>query len=449
MFEQLQSRLGAVLNRLRGRGSLSETDVEQALREIRLVLLEADVNVKIARDFVARVRDAAVGQEVWKSLTPGQQVVQIVHTELIRLLGEAHRALRPAPQPPTVILLAGLHGTGKTTTAGKLAVHLKKRGREPVLAAADLSRPAAVRQLEIVGERAGVPVVVPAPGEDAVALARRALQVCRDRAADTLIIDSAGRLHIDDDLVAELARIREATAPHYTLLVLDAMAGQDAVRMAEGFHRAVPIDGVILTKLDGDARGGAALSVVATLAVPIMYVGTGERLDALEPFHPDRMASRILGMGDVLTLIERAQEQVTVDEAREMERKLRRADFTLEDFTKQLRQVRAMGPLDQVLAMIPGFNARRAGLPGAGEVDERALGRIEAMINSMTPAERRHPDVIDGSRRRRIARGNGTSVQEVNRLLRQFADAKKMLKQMESLGRRAGKPGRFPTSLEP
>jgi len=447
MFEQLQTRLGGVLNRLRGRGALSEADVDQALREIRLVLLEADVNVKIARDFVARVREAAVGQEVWKSLTPGQQVVQIVHTELVRLLGETHHALVPAPQPPTVILLAGLHGTGKTTTAGKLALHLKKRGREPVLAAADLSRPAAVRQLEIVGERAGVPVVTPAPGEDAVAVARRALAVCRDRAADTLIVDSAGRLHVDDDLVAELVRIREATAPHYTLLVLDAMAGQDAVRMAEGFHRAVPLDGVILTKLDGDARGGAALSVVATLGVPILYVGTGERLDALEPFHPDRMASRILGMGDVMTLIEKAQEQVTVDEAREMERKLRRAEFTLEDFTKQLRQVRAMGPIDQVLAMIPGFSARRAGQPG--EIDERALGRIEAMINSMTPAERRHPDVIDGSRRRRIARGSGTSVQEVNRLLRQFADAKKMLRQIESMGRRAGKLGKLPTSLEP
>jgi signal recognition particle subunit SRP54 len=448
MFEQLQTRLGGILNRLRGRGALSEADVEAALREIRLVLLEADVNVKIARDFVARVREAAVGQEVWKSLTPGQQVVQIVHAELVRLLGEAHRALVPAPQPPTVILLAGLHGTGKTTTAGKLAAHLKRRGRAPVLAAADLSRPAAVRQLEIVGERAGVPVVAPTAGEDAVAVARRALEVCRDRAADTLIVDSAGRLHVDEDLVAELARIREAVAPHYTILVLDAMAGQDAVRMAEGFHRAVPLDGVILTKLDGDARGGAALSVVATLGVPILYVGTGERLEALEPFHPDRMASRILGMGDVLTLIEKAQEQVTVDDAREMERKLRRAEFTLEDFTKQLRQVRAMGPIDQVLAMIPGFSAKRAGLPG-GEIDERALGRIEAMINSMTPAERRHPDVIDGSRRRRIARGSGTSVQEVNRLLRQFGDAKKMLKQIESMGRRAGKRGRLPTSLEP
>jgi signal recognition particle subunit SRP54 len=250
--------------------------------------------------------------------------------------------------------------------------------------------------------------------------------------------------------VAELARIREAVSPHYTLLVLDAMAGQDAVRMAEGFHRAVPLDGVILTKLDGDARGGAALSVTATLGIPILYAGTGERLDALEPFHPDRMASRILGMGDVLTLIEKAQEQVTADEAREMERKLRRAAFTLEDFTKQLRQVRAMGPLDQVLSMIPGFTARRAGLPGAADFDERALGRIEAMINSMTPAERRHPEVIDGSRRRRIARGSGTSVQDVNRLLRQFADAKKMLKQIESMGRRAGRGlGRPPMPFEP
>ena len=449
MFEQLQTRLGGILNRLRGRGTLSEADVEQALREIRLVLLEADVNLKIARDFVARVREAAVGQEVWKSLTPGQQVVQIVHAELVRLLGQAHRALQPAPQPPTVILLAGLHGTGKTTTAGKLAAHLKKRGRTPVLVAADLSRPAAVRQAEIVGERAQVPVVVPAHGDDAVAVARRALALSRDRAADTLIVDSAGRLHIDEDLVAELARIREAVSPHYTLLVLDAMAGQDAVRMAEGFHRAVPLDGVILTKLDGDARGGAALSVVATLGVPILYVGTGERLDALEPFHPDRMASRILGLGDVLTLIEKAQEQVTADDAREMERKLRRADFTLEDFMKQLRQVRAMGPIDQVLAMIPGFSARGKGLPGGSEIDERALGRIEAMINSMTPGERRHPEMIDGSRRRRIARGSGTSVQDVNRLLRQFADAKKMLKQIESMGRRAGKLGRLPTSLEP
>jgi len=434
MFEQLQGRLNGILSRLRGRGTLSMEDVDAALREIRLALLEADVNVKVARDSIARVREAAVGQEIWKSLTPGQQVVQIVYTELTRLLGEAHHAFVPAPKPPTVILLVGLHGTGKTTTAGKLALHLKKHGRSPLLAACDLSRPAAVRQLQIVGQTAGVPVVTPEPGAAPVAVARQALERCYAAAADTLIVDSAGRLHIDEDLVAELAMIREAVSPHYTVLVLDAMAGQDAVRMAEGFHRAVLLDGLILTKLDGDARGGAALSVVATTGKPILFIGTGERLDALEPFHPDRIASRILGMGDVLTLIERAQEQVTADQARELERKLRRAEFTLEDFTKQLRQVRAMGPLDQLLSMIPGMGARLR----AADVDERQLMRIEAMINSMTPAERRHPEMIDGSRRRRIARGSGTSVQDVNRLLRQFAEARKMLKQIESLGRKRG-----------
>jgi len=436
MFEQLQSKLGGVLNRLRGRGTLSAEDVDAAAREIRLALLEADVNVAVARAFVARVREAAIGQEVWKSLTPGQQVVQIVYEELTRLLGTSNRSLTPAPHPPTVILLVGLHGTGKTTTAGKLAAHLKKRGRSPVLAAADLSRPAAVRQVEIVGQQAGVPVVSPAPGEDAVAVAARALVRCRELAADTLIVDSAGRLHIDEDLVAELVRVRDAVSPHYTLLVLDAMAGQEAVRMAEGFHRAVPLDGLILTKLDGDARGGAALSVVATLERPILFIGTGERLDALEAFHPDRVASRILGMGDVLTLIERAQEQVTADQAKELERKLRRSELTLEDFTQQIRQVRAMGPLDQVLSMIPGMGAKLKGV----QVDEGEFKRIEAMIGSMTPGERRHPEVIDGSRRRRIARGSGTSVQEVNRLLRQFTEARKMLKQIEGMGRRKGKP---------
>ncbi|HVI84617.1 MAG TPA: signal recognition particle protein, partial [bacterium] len=354
-----------------------------------------------------------------------------------------YHPLRLNSRPPTVVLLAGLHGTGKTTTAGKLALHLRKQGRAPLLAAADIYRPAAVTQLQVLGRSADVPVFAPGAGMDPVEVARRALDRARDTAADVLIIDSAGRLHIDEALLAELTRIREQTAPHYTLLVLDAMAGQDAVRMAEGFHQAVPIDGLILTKLDGDARGGAALSVVATLGRPIFFVGTGERLEALEPFHPDRMASRILGMGDMLTLIERAQEQVTTEQAREMERKLRRAEFTLEDFTRQLRQVRAMGPLDQLLGMIPGMGARMRG----AEVDERALGRLEAMVGSMTPEERRHPQIIDGSRRRRIARGSGTSVQEVNRLLRQFDEAKKMLRQLEAQGRRRGKlPLPFPPS---
>ncbi len=434
MFEQLQARLGTILTRLQGRGILSLEDVDSALREIRRALLEADVNLAVAREFVSRVRETAVGQEIWKSLTPGQQVVQIVFAELTRLLGAAHHALTPASSPPTVILLVGLHGTGKTTTAGKLAVYLKKQGRSPMLAAVDLHRPAAVRQLEVVGRSAGVPVATPGPQTDPAEAAREALARCREGLADTLIIDSAGRLHIDQELIAELGRIREAVSPHYTVLVLDAMAGQDAVRMAEGFHGTVPLDGLILTKLDGDARGGAALSVVATLGRPILFIGTGERLDALEPFHPDRIASRILGMGDVLTLIERAQAQVTAEQARELEHKLRRAEFTLEDFLRQLRQVRAMGPLDQLLAMMPGVGARAQG----AEVDERALARIEAMINSMTPSERRRPEIIDGSRRRRIARGSGTSVQEVNRLLRQFGDARKMLRQIGAAGRRKG-----------
>lgn len=442
MFEQLQNRLGEIFTRLRGRGTLSEADVDEALREIRRALLEADVNFQVAREFVGRVRETAVGQEVWKSLTPGQQVVQIVFTELTRMLGATHHPLRLAPKPPTVILLVGLHGTGKTTTAGKLALHLKQQGRTVLLAAGDVYRPAAVTQLQVVGKAAGVPVFALGAGADPVDVARQALERARATGADALIIDSAGRLHIDAELLAELTRIREVTAPHDTLLVLDAMAGQDAVRMAEGFHGAVPIDGLILTKLDGDARGGAALSVVATLGRPIFFVGTGERLEALEPFHPDRIASRILGMGDVLTLIERAQGQITAEQAREMERKLRRAEFTLEDFTAQLRQVRAMGPLDQLLGMIPGLGSRLRG----AEVDERALGRIEAMIGSMTPDERRHPHIIDGSRRRRIARGSGTSVQEVNRLLRQFDEVKKMLRQFESRGHRKGK---FPMPLPP
>jgi signal recognition particle subunit SRP54 len=442
MFEQLQGRLGEIFTRLRGRGTLSPEDVDAALREVRLALLEADVNFQVTRDFIARVREAAVGQEIWKSLSPGQQVVQLVFAELTRLLGTAHHPLRLSPTPPTVLLLVGLHGTGKTTTAGKLALHLKKQGRTPLLAAADVYRPAAITQLQVVGKTAGVPVFALGTGTDPVEVARQALERARQTAADVLIIDSAGRLHIDAELLGELTRMREATAPHTTLLVLDAMAGQDAVRMAEGFHRAVPIDGLILTKLDGDARGGAALSVVAALERPIFFVGTGERLEALEPFHPDRVASRILGMGDVLTLIERAQAEVTVEQAREVERKLRRAEFTLEDFTKQLRQVRAMGPLDQLLGMIPGLGQRMKG----AEVDERALGRVEAVIGSMTPDERRRPQIIDGSRRRRIARGSGTSVQEVNRLLRQFDEVKKMMRQLESRGRKGKLPMPFPPS---
>jgi signal recognition particle subunit SRP54 len=428
VFEGLQARLGEIIRKVTGRGTLSREDVDAMLREVRLALLEADVNFKVARDVIERIRAAAVGQEVWKHLSPGQQVVKIVHEELTRLLGGSARQLRFASNPPTVILLVGLHGVGKTTTAGKLAAFLRRRGRAPLLVATDLKRPAAVEQLEVVGRQVRVPVFGPAERSDPVAVAQDALSFAAAEGHDVVIVDSAGRLHIDDELMAELNRMHAALQPRETLLVLDAMAGQDAVRMAEQFAARLPLDGLILTKLDGDARGGAALSVVATIDRPILFVGVGEKSDALEPFHPDRMASRILGMGDMLTLIERAEEMVSAEKAAEMERKLRRHQFTLSDFLEQLHQVRQMGPLDQLLEMIPGFaKARASGL----SVDERQLGRIEAMIQSMTPQERGTPAIIDGSRRRRIARGSGVTVQEVNRLLKQFEEARRLMRQVE------------------
>jgi signal recognition particle subunit SRP54 len=440
VFEGLQARLGEIMKRLTGRGALNPEDVDATLREVRLALLEADVNFKVARDVVERIRQAAVGQEVWKHLSPGQQVVKIVHQELTALLGGAARELRFASQPPTVILLVGLHGVGKTTTAGKLAAFLRRRGRNPLLVATDLRRPAAVRQLQVVGAGVKVPVFAPEGATDPVAVARSAVESATSDGHDVVVIDSAGRLHVDDALMAELAAMHNALQPQETLLVLDAMAGQDAVRMAEQFGARLRLDGLILTKLDGDARGGAALSAVATTGAPILFVGTGERPDALEPFHPDRMASRILGMGDVLTLIERAEQSLTAEQAAELERKLRRAQFTFADFLDQLRQVRQMGPIDQLLELIPGFS--RATLPGM-TVDESQLRRIEAMIQSMTPHERVQPQIIDGSRRRRIAAGSGTSVQDVNRLLKQFEQVRRLMRHMDDRGR-AGRlfPGR-------
>ncbi len=395
---------------------------------MRLALLEADVNFKVAKDVVERIRAAVVGQEVWKHLSPGQQVVKIVHEELTRLLGGSARQLRFASNPPTVILLVGLHGVGKTTTAGKLAGFLRRRGRAPVLVAADLKRPAAVEQLQVVGSQVKVAVFGPGGLTDPVAVAQAALVHASAEGHDVVIVDSAGRLHIDDELMTELNRMHAALQPRETLLVLDAMAGQDAVRMAEQFAARLPLDGLILTKLDGDARGGAALSVVASIDRPILFVGVGEKPDALEPFHPDRMASRILGMGDMLTLVERAEEMVSAEKAAEMERKLRRHQFTLSDFLEQLRQVRQMGPLDQLLEMIPGFSkAKASGL----SVDEKQLNRVEAMIQSMTPQERTAPAIIDGSRRRRIAKGSGVTVQEVNRLLKQFDEARRLMRQVD------------------
>jgi signal recognition particle subunit SRP54 len=429
MFEGLQARLGQIVKTITGRGTLTQADVDATLREVRLALLEADVNFKVVKDFVERIRAATVGQDVLKHLSPGQQIVKIVHQELTGLLGGATRELKLAPQPPSVIMLIGLHGVGKTTTAGKLAALLKRRGRSPLLVATDLKRPAAVQQLQIVGEGVKAAVFAQPGASDPVAVARAAMDYATAESHDVVIVDSAGRLHVDDDLMNELSAMHQAVQPHDTLLVLDAMAGQDAVRMAEQFASKLPIDGLILTKIDGDARGGAALSVVAVTGKPILFVGVGERSDALEAFHPDRMASRILGMGDVLTLIERAEATLTAEQAAELERKLRRHQFTFADFLDQLKQVRQMGPIDQLIEMIPGFSKAR--LPAGLTVDEKQLKRVEAIIQSMTPAERATPAVIDGSRRRRIARGSGVSVQDVNRLLKQFEETKKMMRQVE------------------
>lgn len=432
MFEGLQARLGEIVRKVTGRGVLRLEDVDATLREVRLALLEADVHFKVARDLTDRIRAAAVGQQVWTHLSPGQQVVKIVHEELTRLLGGSARPLRTAPDPPTILLLVGLHGVGKTTTAGKLAAYLRRRGRTPLLVATDLKRPAAVQQLQVVGGQVGVPVAGPEGRTDPVAVACAAVAKAAADGHDVVIVDSAGRLHVDEGLMAELEAMHAALQPHESLLVMDAMVGQDAVRMAEQFAARLPLDGLILTKMDGDARGGAALSVVAVTGRPILFVGTGERSDALEAFHPDRMASRILGMGDMLTLIERAEATSTAQAAAELERKIRRHQFTLADFLEQLRQVRQMGPLDQLLEMIPGFS--RARLDGLA-VDEQAVRRIEAIIQSMTPAERAAPAIIDGSRRRRIARGSGTTVQEINRLLRQFEQARHLMRQAVERGR--------------
>ncbi|MGH7751957.1 MAG: signal recognition particle protein, partial [Gemmatimonadales bacterium] len=423
VFENLQTRLGEIFRRLSGRGMLKAEDVDAALREVRMALLEADVQFKVARDFVARVHEQAVGQEIWKSLSPAQQVIKIVHDELTRTLGGSQRELQFASKPPTVFMLVGLHGTGKTTTAAKLGHLLRRRGRNPLLVATDLRRPAAVQQLEVIGRAAGVTTFTQAGASDPVAVAQAALAYSARAGHDVVIIDSAGRLHLDEELMGELARMREAVTPTEVLLTLDAMTGQDAVTMAEQFAAKVGVDGLILTKLDGDARGGAALSVVAVTGRPILFAGIGERHDALEPFHPDRVASRILGMGDVLTLIEKAEATMSSETAAALEKKLRRGEWTLADFVEQLRQVRTMGPLDQLVEMIPGLSGRLKGA-GTPQLDERQLARVEAMVASMTPEERRNPAILNGSRRRRIARGSGVTVQEVNRLLKQFEEAK-------------------------
>ncbi len=431
MLDSLSTRLQSIFDRLGGRGRLTEENIQEALREVRVALLEADVNFKVVRAFIDRVREKAVGQDVLRSLTPAQHVVKVVHDELVELLGGSGHRLAPASHPPTVIMLIGLQGSGKTTTAAKLARWYTKQGQHPLLAAADTNRPAAQDQLQTLGGELGVPVVG-GPGQTPLAICRQAREDAAARGLTPLILDTAGRLHIDEALLAELAAIRKEVLPHHVLLVLDAMTGQDAVTVADRFNKAVGVDAVILTKLDGDARGGAALSVRSVTGRPIAFAGIGEKTDALEPFHPDRLASRILGMGDVLSLVERAQEGVDQTKAEELVRKLREDAFTLDDFRDQLRQVRQLGPLDQVLGMLPFGKMLRAA-PKDLTAESTDLGRFEAIIGSMTPDERRSPEVINGSRRARIARGSGTTVQDVNRLLKQYAQMRKMLKQLKGM----------------
>lgn len=436
-FEGLAERLQAAFKKLRGKGVVTESDVNEAMREVRLALLEADVNFKVVKDFIAKVKERALGQEVMKSLTPGQQVIKVVHDELTALMGSQVAKIQMAERGPTVIMMVGLQGAGKTTTAGKLAKYLTRQNRRPLLVAADIYRPAAIRQLQVLGEQLALPVFTLGQQADPVHIVKGALAHAKDTDRDIIIIDTAGRLHVDDELMAELEAMKEVAQPHEILLVVDAMTGQDAVNVAEAFHQKLSLTGVILTKLDGDTRGGAALSVKAVTGCPIKFVGMGERLDALEPFHPDRMASRILGMGDVLTLIEKAQQAVDAEKAAELEQKLRKAEFTLDDFLEQLQQIKSMGPLDELLRMMPGFER----IKGAQSltIDERQLKRVEAIIQSMTPEERRNPQIINASRRRRIADGSGNSIQDVNRLLKQFEDMKKMMKQMGNLTRKKRK----------
>ena len=427
MFDSLSQRLQDVFQSLRGEVRLTPEHVETALREIRLALLEADVNFKVVKAFIDRVRDKATDQEVLKSLSPGQQVIKIVRDELLALFGDAESGLTKNAPTPRVILLLGLQGSGKTTTSGKLAKWLTRQGRHPLMVSTDVRRPAAIHQLTVLGEQADIRVHAPET-MDPVARAKGALAEARAKGFDTVIVDTAGRLHIDDDLMDELQAIKDATQPSDLLYVADAMTGQDAIKSAGEFNRRVGVTGVVLTKLDGDARGGAALSVVSVVGVPIAFVGSGERLEDLELFHPDRIVSRMLGMGDVLTLIEKAEQAVDEDEAEALEEKLRRNEFTLDDFRSQLKTIKRMGPLESILGMIPGLGNLKQ--PAEHKPDEKQLGRVEAIISSMTPDERRNHGIINGSRRKRIAKGSGTSVEEVNRLLKQFIEMRKVLQMM-------------------
>lgn len=438
-LEGLSERLQQTMNKIRGKGKVTEADVKAMMREVRLALLYADVNIKVVKNFIKTVSERAVGQEVMKSLTPGQQVIKIVKEELTELMGGEQSKLAVSQKPPTVVMMVGLQGAGKTTTTGKLANLLRKKyNRKPLLVAADIYRPAAIKQLQTLGKQLDMPVFSLGDQVSPVEIAKQAVAKAKEEHRDYVLIDTAGRLHIDEDLMGELQAIKETVQPDEILLVVDAMTGQDAVNVASSFNEQLGITGVVLTKLDGDTRGGAALSIRAVTEKPIKFVGMGEKMDALEPFHPERMASRILGMGDVLTLIEKAEQAVNEEKARELEQKMRSASFTLDDFLEQLRQVRKMGPLDELLGMLPGANKIK-GLQNL-QIDEKQIAHVEAIILSMTKEERENPEIINASRKKRIARGSGRPVQEVNRLLKQFNEMKKMMKQMTNMQK--GKKGK-------
>jgi len=441
-FENLGGKLQEIMKKLRSKGRLGEKDVRDALREVRLALLEADVNFKVVKDFTASVTEKAIGHAVLESLNPGQQVVKLVHDELVALMGSGQSMLTFSPKPPTVYMMVGLQGAGKTTSCGKLAFILKKAGRNPLLVACDVYRPAAVKQLQIVGEYCQIPVFDMGDKNDPVEIAKKSLDHAKESGFDTILIDTAGRLHINDELMEELSRIRQTVRPQEILLTVDAMTGQDAVTVAKTFDERLGIDGIIMTKLDSDTRGGAALSVRAVTGKPVKYVGVGEKQGEMEPFYPDRMASRILGMGDVLSLIDKAQQAFDDKTASEMEYKLRQNSFTLEDFLEQMQQIKKMGPIKDLIGMIPGMG--KLNVPDA-DVNENAMKHVEAIIRSMTFEERRNPAVLNGSRKKRVAAGSGRSIQEVNRLLKQFDDMRRMMKNLTGTGfGKKGKKGIFP-----
>ncbi len=439
VFEGLSGKLQETIKKIRGQGRVSEKDVKDMMREIKLALLEADVNFKVVKDFINKVSERCVGSEVLESLTPGQQVVKIVHEELIELLGREQSKVTFAPKPPTVFMMCGLQGSGKTTTSGKLANLLRKQGKNPLLVACDVYRPAAIKQLQVVGGQLNIPVFALEDNQNPVEIAKEAVKFANMKQYDLVILDTAGRLHIDEKLMDELLDIKKSVVPHEILLVVDSMTGQDAVNVSESFNEKLGIDGVVLTKLDGDTRGGAALSVKAVTGKPIKFAGMGEKLSDIEPFFPDRMASRILGMGDVLSLIEKAQEAYDEKKAIELEKKMRTMQFTMEDLLEQMQQMKKMGPLGDILGMMPGVDAKA--LKNV-DVDEKKMARTEAIIKSMTRKERNDPSILNGSRRKRIAAGSGTTIQEVNQLVKQFEEMKKLMKMMTDMGKH-GKKGGF------